>query len=248
MSEQGYVDLDGVRTYHEVTGDGEPLVLLHGGVCTVETFHGLAAELAPSYRVHLPERRGHGRTPDVPGPLTYEVMAADTVAYLTHLGTGPVHLCGWSDGAVVGLLAALARPDLVRSLVFVGSALDESGLPGPMRAMLDHISPGDLPPFLRDQYAAVSPDGPEHFDVVCERLFEAWRAMPYADLTALGALTMPVLVVAGDHDGVTVAHCEEIRRALPDGHLAVLPGDHGLPMEKPALLAAVVRDFLAGAG
>src|SRR5215211_8257444 len=80
-TEQGYVDLDGIRTYHEITGTGEPLVLLHGGMCTIDTFADLTTQLAPSYRVHRPERRGHGRTPDVAGPITYQNMATDTVAY-----------------------------------------------------------------------------------------------------------------------------------------------------------------------
>src|SRR5262245_6162339 len=81
-ADQGYVDLDGVRTYYEITGAGEPLVLLHGGMCTIDTFAELAALFAPSYRVHRPERRGHGRTADVPGLITYQNMAADTVAYI----------------------------------------------------------------------------------------------------------------------------------------------------------------------
>src|SRR5262249_22095921 len=114
-----YIDANNVHTYYEVTGRGEPLVLLHGGMCTIDTFAGLAAELAPSYRVHLPERRGHGRTADVPGPITYDNMAVDTIAFIDALGIGPVHLVGWSDGAVVGLKVALTRPDLVKSLAFI---------------------------------------------------------------------------------------------------------------------------------
>jgi pimeloyl-ACP methyl ester carboxylesterase len=65
-----YLDAGGVRTYYEVHGSGEPLVLLHGGFCPVETFCGLTSLLAERYRVYLPERRGHGRTPDVAGPIT----------------------------------------------------------------------------------------------------------------------------------------------------------------------------------
>ena len=60
------------------------------------------------FRVHVPERRGHARTPDVDGPLTYEVMAADTVAYLEAEVGGHAHLVGWSDGAVVALLGGAA--------------------------------------------------------------------------------------------------------------------------------------------
>ncbi len=84
--DQGYVDAGGLRTYYEVEGTGDPLVLLHGGLTTIETFGGLTPTLAQHYRVYLPERRGHGRTPDVEGPITYEIMAQDTIAFMAAVG------------------------------------------------------------------------------------------------------------------------------------------------------------------
>src|SRR6478609_8064119 len=67
-----YVDLPGVRTWYEVEGDGDPLVLLHGGFCTNDTWGAQRADLAAGHRLYLPERRAHGHTPDVAGPLTYQ--------------------------------------------------------------------------------------------------------------------------------------------------------------------------------
>ncbi len=83
------------------------MVLLHGGMTTAETFDAQAAGLSRHYRVYVPERRGHGRTPDVPGPLTFDIMAEDNAAFLRALDLAPAHLVGWSDGAAVGLLTAL---------------------------------------------------------------------------------------------------------------------------------------------
>src|ERR687889_483953 len=80
-----YVDAGGVRTYYEVRGDGESVVLLRGGLCTAETWDGRAPALAERYRVYVPERRGHGRTRDVDGPITYELMAQDTIAFFEAL-------------------------------------------------------------------------------------------------------------------------------------------------------------------
>lgn len=247
-SERGYVDLDGLRTYHEITGTGEPLVLLHGGMCTIDTFAGLSVPLAAAYRVHLPERRGHGRTPDVDGPITYENMAADTAAYIERASAAPAHLVGWSDGAVVGLLVALSRPDLVRSLVFMGAALTADGLPPALLPLPDRIPVEALPPSLREMYAAVSPDGPAHFDVVWEKLSPAWTAFPLVELAELARLAVPTLVVAADHDMVTVEHAATVSRAIPSARLAVVPGEHSVPIDKPALVASVVLDFLAGLG
>ena len=72
-----YVDAAGVRTYYEVEGEGEPLILLHGGFVTIETWDEQRAALAERYRVYLPERRGHGRTPDVPGPIGFPPRRSD---------------------------------------------------------------------------------------------------------------------------------------------------------------------------
>jgi pimeloyl-ACP methyl ester carboxylesterase len=247
-AESGYVDLDGVRTYHEITGAGDPLVLLHGGMCTIDTFGELAASLASGYRVHRPERRGHGRTADVPGPITYDNMATDTVAYLERLGVAPAHLVGWSDGAVVALLVALTRPDLVRTLVVIGTAITEDGLPPEMLPLPDRIPIEALPPFLREMYAEVSSDGPDHFDVVFEKLSPAWTALPYVELSELPRVAAPTLVMAGDHDMVTPEHAAAIARAIPQGRLAVVPGDHSVPLEKPGLVGDLVLDFIGGVG
>jgi pimeloyl-ACP methyl ester carboxylesterase len=242
---QDYVDANDVHTYYEAVGAGDPYVLLHGGMCTVETFGGLVPPLAEHFRVYTPERRAHGRTPDVGGPITYQLMAEDTVAFLEALELGPVHLGGWSDGAVVALLVAMWRPDLVRTLVFVGSHVNLSGVPPQLLVGLDHMTAADLPPFLRELYAAVSPHEPERFDDVFARLKEDWKVAPEVALEELGAVSVPTLVVAADDDMVTVEHLAAVHRAIPEAQLAIIPGaTHAVPMEKPDLLARLILDFL----
>jgi pimeloyl-ACP methyl ester carboxylesterase len=118
-----YVQLGEVRTWYEEDGDGPPLVLLHPGGADSRAFEVILPGLAERFRVLRPDRRGHGRTPDVDGPLTYELMARDTIAFLEQVVGGPAGLVGHSDGAPVGLLVALARPDLVRRLVFASRGL-----------------------------------------------------------------------------------------------------------------------------
>jgi pimeloyl-ACP methyl ester carboxylesterase len=85
-------------------------------------------EFGARFRVIAPERRGNGHTPDLEGPLSYDVMSADMIGFLDAVVGGPAYLVGWSDGGVVGLLVAMARPDLVRKLVVIGANFDTSGL------------------------------------------------------------------------------------------------------------------------
>jgi pimeloyl-ACP methyl ester carboxylesterase len=247
MRNGGYVDTGGLRTYYEVSGEGEPLLLLHGGFCPVETFDGLTLRLAEACRVYLPERRGHGRTADVDGPITFENMAEDTVAFMGALGIGSAHLVGWSDGAVVALHVALGHPELVRTLVLIGTPVNLDGMAAEAREMLESdLTPEILPPFLRELYAGVSPDGPEHFDVVFEKLSSTWKVEPSFELSELKQLGMPTLVMLGDRDVVTVEHAAAVQQAIPDAQLAVVPGvDHGFPMLAPELVSRPVITFLS---
>ncbi len=240
-----YLDAGGLRTYYEAEGTGEPLVMLHGGFSSVDTFRAFTPSVATRYRIFSPERRGHGRMPDVDGPISYEIMADDTAAFLDALDVGPVHLVGWSDGANVAMIAALRRPDLVRKLVVIGTAVNFDGGTAFAQQMTRHMAPEHLPPMLIDAYAALSPDGRDHFPVVFDKLS---RAIVDTELrlSDLPGITAPTLVMAGDDDLVSIAHLEAMRDALPDSQLAVVPGaSHGLPLEKPDLVARLIHDFLA---
>ena len=244
-----YVDANGVHTYYDVEGSGEPLILLHGGLCAIETIAALGAGLAERYTVYRPERRGHGRTPDVDGAFSYGLFADDTIAFVEALGLESVHVVGFSDGATVGLLTALRRPDLVRSLVHIGQQANASGIRAEFREVmkLDAMPQGMLPPMLRDLYASVSPDGPDHWDAIVEKEWQMIKSgEPDLDLSELANVQAPTLVMLGDNDMVTEAHAAEMASAIPKSKLVVVPdATHALPMEKPEIVARAVIDFLA---
>jgi pimeloyl-ACP methyl ester carboxylesterase len=241
-----YVDLDGLRTYYEVHGSGDPVLLLHGGFVTAESWEAQTAALAGQYRVYVPERRGHGRTPDAPGPITYEIMARDTINFIEALDIGPAHLIGWSDGGNVALEVALARPELVRKLVMIGAAIHMSGFGPDLLAFLPQFTIDVLPPTLRETYDRLSPDGPEHFPIVFEKLITLWRSEPQHALTDVAHLEMPTLHLIGDDDDVTVEHAAAVQQAMPNAQLAVVPGtDHGVIFEKPEVVNRLLLDFLA---
>jgi pimeloyl-ACP methyl ester carboxylesterase len=243
-----YVNVDGLRTWHEVQGAGHPLVLLHGAFAGASSWSAQAPALARAgYKVHVPERRGHAHTPDLEGPLTYQVMADDTVAYLDGVVGGPAHLVGWSDGAVVAMLVARHRPDLVDRLVLIGQYYNSSGkVDG---GLVDQLSAGgdQVMGFLRTEYDQVSPDGPEHFPTVYAKTMRMLATEPELDLGSLAAVGAPTLVLQGDRDEVTLEHGAAVAAALPHGRLAVLPGTHALPLENPEVVNALLVWFLAGA-
>jgi pimeloyl-ACP methyl ester carboxylesterase len=232
-----YVQLGDVHTYYEEDGDGEPLVLLHPGLADSRAFEEHLPALAERFRVFRPDRRGHGRTADVDGPITYDLMAEETIAFLERVVGGPAHLLGHSDGAPVALLAALARPDLVRRLVFSAGVFHHDGwTPGAIE--LDD----EMVAFFLDYWGAVAPQGREHFHVVKAKLDRMHREEPTLTESDLAGYPGPVLVVVGDRDEeIRPAHTLALYRGLPDAQLAVLPGTgHG------EIDTRVVIDFLTG--
>jgi pimeloyl-ACP methyl ester carboxylesterase len=237
-----YVEVGGVRTWYAEHGAGDPAVLLHPGGAGVDAraWGPNIEAIASRFRVLTPERRGHGRTPDTDGPLSFELMAQDTIAFLETVVGGPAHLVGCSDGAIVALLVALQRPDLVRRLVCVAGVYHRDGwAPGVLDA-------GDGPPeFLARLYAELSPDGRDHYQVMVAKLAAMHAHGPTLTALDLTAIQSRSLVMLGDDDEVMLEHAVELYRAITDAELAVIPGtSHGLLVEKPALCNAIILDFL----
>jgi len=242
----GYVDIDGLNTWYDEDGGGEPLVLLHGGLCTNETWSAQTPMFAERFRVLAPERRGHGHTADTQGPLTYADMATDTAGFLDRVVGGPAHLVGWSDGGIVGLMVAIARPDLVRKLVVIGTNYDTRGVAPEVEEMFANMAPdsADMAMF-RGLYETHSPDGPEHWPVVFGKFVEMTQREPHIQVDELALISSPTLVIVGDDDMISIEHSVELFRAIPNSQLAVVPGaSHAVLMEKPDLLNGIVLDFL----
>jgi pimeloyl-ACP methyl ester carboxylesterase len=241
-----YVDIGGVNTWYDEEGSGEPLVLLHGGLSTNETWGAQTPVFAERFRVVAPERRGHGHTADAPGPLTYAAMATDTVGFLDRVIGGPAHLVGWSDGGIVGLMVAIARPDLVRKLVAIGANYDTTGVVPEVEDMFASMDPdAEEMAMFRSLYQMHSPDGPEHWPVVLGKFAEMTQREPHIPVGELARISAPTLVVAGDDDMVSLEHTVALFRAIPNSELAVVPGaSHAVAIEKPELLNRIVLDFL----
>jgi pimeloyl-ACP methyl ester carboxylesterase len=242
----GTIDIDGLPVFYETEGDGDPLVLLHGGLADNSTWAAQFAGLAPSRRVVAPERQAQGHTPDRPGPVSYQAMADQTVAFLVSLGLGPVDLVGWSDGGMVGILVASAHPELVRTLSVTGTGFSSAGyVPGAMEELIALRPDDDDMEMFAALYAQASPDGPGHFPEVWEKFRTMW-AEPFDWTDKVRKITAPTLVIIGDDDYITVNHAEEFSRMVVDGQLAVVPGaSHILPMEKPGLFNELVLGFTA---
>jgi pimeloyl-ACP methyl ester carboxylesterase len=243
-----YVGVNDLKTYYEVHGEGDPLVLLHGGFGNAPSMTPMSNVLSERYRVYVPERRGHGHTPDI-GEITYELMAEDTVGFMHAVGIERAHIIGYSDGAIICFYLGIRHPEIVDRLVPISGNFHWNGLSEHMRAVFEKSTPEAFARVLGDlvgHYNEVSPDGPDHFPVVFSKLQHLFLTEPNLTTEHLAAIKAPTLVLAADRDVMSIEHTVELHRAIDGSQLCVIPGaNHNLVFDRADEVCAAVSRFLS---
>lgn len=261
MTRSNFASVGGRRTYYEVHGSGEPLILLHGGVAASECFGPNLQELAKTRKVVAVHLQGHGRTPDADRPLRCETMADDLAALIRQLDLGQVDIMGYSLGAGVALQTGIRHPEVVGRLVLVSSRMAHAGSYPEVLAAFEHMEASA--PMIAANVKA-SPLGALYPETDWESLFRKIGEMnkrPFdwsADVASLRART---LLVFADADSVRPEHMVEFYQRLGGGRrdagldgsqrapsqLAILPGATHYSIASDARLPAVATSFLQAA-
>lgn len=238
-----FLDINGVSAYHDVTGAGEPVVFLHGGFCSAEVMRPLAEQLT-GYAVYSPERVGHGRTADRPGPVSYDHYLADTVAFLDAVGLEKAHVVGFSDGAILSLMLALQHPSRVRSIVPISGNLSPEGVYVPEEQYATAV-PVEAHEQLEREYAELSPDGAAHSEDLLAKVMQMWTTEPHIEHASLASIAVPALVMAGDHDVISLDHTRTIAEGITGAQLCIVPAaSHMLIRERPGVIGRILQEFL----
>jgi len=249
-SDSGYVDVNGVHMYYETHGDGTPLVLLHGGMLTIDlNFAGLIPTLAKKHRVIGVEMQGHGRTADIDREITPAALASDIVGLLDHLGIDRAHVLGHSMGGAVTMELAISSPDRVRSVVPISVSVRRDGmhedLSDPSKFATSPIMPTqqDFMDF-RSEYTRLSPH-PERFEEFLAKLSASNADLQGWSDEQLASITAPVLLVQGDRDFTTNEHGALMQQLIPGSQLAILPNTTHMQVTRRAdLLLPMLDEFL----
>jgi pimeloyl-ACP methyl ester carboxylesterase len=237
-----YIDLRGHQVYsYEWANNGEALVILHGGLSQTSHFDSTVLPAVEStHHVFGYDRTGHGYTADRDGSMHFEFQFEEAVAYLEDVVKEPAHLIGHSDGAIIALMVAMRRPDLVRSVVAFGGNFHHSGTL-PLPEWDGYVSPED-----RAEYAITSPDAPETLDGKIGKMFAIWKSEPTFTVADVSQVKCPVLVLVGDDDVIDHKHSILMFESIPQGRLAVMPGtSHQANKEKPEMFQMFIREFLS---
>lgn len=228
----------------EWANNGQPVLLLHGGLSNTDSFADVMVEpLKDSFHLYAYDRTGHGRSADQTGSFHFEFQCNEAIAFITEVIKEPVHLIGYSDGANIALMVAVARPDLVKSIVSIAANFNPVGLVElPIfDPAVDQISEEE-----RAEYAVMSPDAPETLVLKIAKMHEIWKVEPDIKISDIAQIRVPTLIMAGDDDVVKHSHTIELYEALPLGQLAIVPAtSHGLVKEKPEVVTAIIKSFLS---
>jgi pimeloyl-ACP methyl ester carboxylesterase len=248
------VEVNGATLYYEEHGDGAPLILIHGGLASSSQWRPVVPELAESFRVITPDSRGHGRSTNPAGDLSYARIADDIAELIAALGLERPVVGGWSDGGQVTLELGARHPGAAGALI-VGAAYpdfdagglreahrsllgaDETGVPDP--AHLDAQLGGSA-----DEIKALHPGGDDQWRRLVRETAPMW--IDYMGPEQLQAIEAPVLVLAGDRDELIPLDLSvALYRALPTAELAICPSlSHDGPTpERATVFASLIRDF-----
>ena len=155
----GYAPVNGLQMFYRIHGEGQPLILIHGGFGMVEMFDGLIPGLAAGRQVIAVELQGHGRTADIDRPFSVEGFADDVAALIRHLGFEQADVLGFSLGGIVAIRIAIRHPEIVRKLVVVSAVCASDGWYPENRAGMDSINVEVMTGTpMYDSYCGVAPD------------------------------------------------------------------------------------------
>lgn len=252
-----YAEVHGLKMYYEIHGTGQPLVLLHGGLSAIGTSFGkLLPGLARGRQIIAIEQQAHGHTADIDRPLSYQHMANDTIALLSHIGIERADFFGYSIGAGIAIEIAIEHPSIVRKLVLATPIFTAEGFHPGVLAGMEALQPEHLSgsPF-QQEYASIAPQ-PQDWPRLITRVKQLNREFVDWSPDAIASIKAPTLLIAGDSDIVRPEHVIELFRllgggvpgdntGLPQSQLAVLPGTtHVTLVDRADWLVSMITQFL----
>jgi len=253
-TQTGYANVNGIKMYYEIHGEGKPLVLIHGGGSTIQTTFGNILPLfANKYKVIAIELQAHGHTSDRNAPETFQQDADDVAALLQQLSISKASFFGFSNGGTTSLQIGIRHPEIVDKLVITSSAYQREGMiPGFFEAM-QHANLTNMPKPLQDAFLKINPDT-NALLTMHNKDRDRMIAFPDWSDDDLRSIKAPALIINGDKDVVTNEHALKMSRMIPNAELMILPGVHGaclgeicvaIPGSKlPEITVEMVEEFL----
>jgi pimeloyl-ACP methyl ester carboxylesterase len=245
-----YIEVNDIKLYYEVYGEGEPLILLHGNGGSIEIMDKQIPALSEKYKVIAIDSRAQGRSFDSDKEITYALMASDVSELIRKLNLKKVNVVGWSDGGNVALELAYAHPEQVIKAVASGANYSwQNYLEKSDTLTLSANDPlYKINKAFAIRYSSASgrlSQQKERLPVIRKKLTDLMDKYPNFTTAQLNTINIPFLVIAGDHDLINLEHTIQLYRNLPKGQLYILPAtDHGAFILYPEIVNPEIIRFL----
>ena len=249
-SQSGYAPVNGIKVYYEVYGEGKPLVLLHGAFYTIDMNWGqLIPELSKTRKVIAIEFQGHGHSPFSDRKLDIVTLASDVEGVMNYLKVDSADVAGFSMGGSVAYQLAIKSPNRVRKLVIISSTYKTSGWLPVVNGGFKDFKPEffDNTP-MKAEYDVIAPDKTKWRKFIQQMIDFAGVPFDCGD-SNIAKMTMPVLLISGDNDGLDKIELMKTYQLLgggvsadlgpmPKSHLAIVPsqGHVSLMMQTKVIL------------
>ncbi|MCB0685571.1 MAG: alpha/beta hydrolase [Saprospiraceae bacterium] len=223
----GYSEVNGLKMYYEIYGEGKPLVLIHGGGSTIQSsFEKVIPLFAKNRKVVAVELQAHGRTSDRNSDLSFEQDADDVVALMKDLNIDKADIFGFSNGGTTTLQMAIRHPEIIDKIVLGSALAKRDGVPEWFWKMMDEAKVENMLEQLKMAYMKVAPNA-TGLEVMHDR--DAKRMVNFKDIPdeQIKAIETPTLIIIGDKDVIKPEHAIELNRKISDSELAIIPGGHG---------------------
>lgn len=235
--------INGIDIYYEVYGEGDPLLLIHGGLGNGTYWANQIPVFAEHYQVIVMDSRGHGRSSFDEAPISYDLMSSDVLGLLDHLEIPQTDLVGWSDGGIIGLDIALSNPDRLNRVVAYGANFDPSGV------RLDAGTNDYFNAYIEraaEDYLKLSP-APERWDEFLSNISNMWATEPNWSMEQIASITTEFLILDGaEEEAIDLNQTKLMAVLMPNAELLIIPGTgHFAMMEKPEEFNQIVLDYLA---
>lgn len=240
-----YAIIDDLKIYYETYGEGTPLLLLHGGLGSIENFSMVIPALSKNYKVIAVDSPGHGRS-SITDTLSYQMMAEKFTKFIHHLNIDSLYIMGWSDGGIVGFILAGERNDKVKKLIAIGANSKFDGLApqtvGWMKEYMIEWMKNDSVWVKSYKMLSPEPDKMEGFLLKSQKMWLTENEFPEIDLEKI---TVPTLLMQADNDVITLNHFNEMFTTIPNAQMCIIPNTtHFCLWERPKLISQIVMEFL----
>lgn len=239
------VELGDITMYFEAHGSGDPLILLHGGFGSADAWNNQIPIFAEKYYVIAPDSRSHGRTTDSDAPLSYHLMAEDTIRLMDYLGIQSAYIVGWSDGGIIGIDMAIHHPERIKALVAFGANLNPQGYQDSFLEYVRNATVEDITLMVGSKYIEMMPN-PERLPIILEKIKTLYLTEPNFTQAELAGIKAPTLILDGQTETVIrTDHAQEIENSIPNAKLIILPNvGHAAVSENPEVWNNAVLNFL----